>query len=145
MCAQMMMHAVAHGGWTNTVRESALKADSGRKYSPIFIKCQSTQPTLHSPSLSLACRNTCAYACMHVHTHTCTHTRMHVRMLTHTHTQTDTHTHTHSVSLYLSRIHTRTHAHTHTHTHTHNTHTLFSLFQSLPPLTPPFPTPTNHQ
>ena len=31
-CAQMLMHATAHGGRTNTVRESALEADSGRKY-----------------------------------------------------------------------------------------------------------------
>ena len=25
------MHAIAHGGYTDTVRESALKVDSGRK------------------------------------------------------------------------------------------------------------------
>ena len=31
-CAQMLMHATAHGGRTNNVRESALEADSGRKY-----------------------------------------------------------------------------------------------------------------
>ena len=30
-CAQMLMHAIAHGGRTNTVRESALKVDSGRQ------------------------------------------------------------------------------------------------------------------
>ena len=30
-CTQMLMHAIAHGGCTDTVRESALKADSGRK------------------------------------------------------------------------------------------------------------------
>ena len=30
-CAQMLMHAIAHGGCTDTVRESALKVDSGRK------------------------------------------------------------------------------------------------------------------
>ena len=30
-CAQMLMHAIAHGGCTDTVRESALKIDSGRK------------------------------------------------------------------------------------------------------------------
>ena len=29
--AQMLMHAVAHGGCAHTVRESALKADTGRK------------------------------------------------------------------------------------------------------------------
>ena len=29
-CTQMVMHAIAHGGCTDTVRESALKADSGR-------------------------------------------------------------------------------------------------------------------
>ena len=31
MCAQLLMHALAHGGCTNTVRESALKVDSVRK------------------------------------------------------------------------------------------------------------------
>ena len=31
MCAQMLMHVTAHGGCTNTVRESALKVDSGGK------------------------------------------------------------------------------------------------------------------
>ena len=30
-CAQMLMHAIAHGGCRDTVRESALKVDSGRK------------------------------------------------------------------------------------------------------------------
>ena len=30
-CAQMLMHAVAHGGVQTHVKESALKADSGRK------------------------------------------------------------------------------------------------------------------
>ena len=30
-CAQMLLHAIAHGGCTDTVRESALEADSGRK------------------------------------------------------------------------------------------------------------------
>ena len=30
-CAQMSMHAIAHGGCTDTVRESALKVNSGRK------------------------------------------------------------------------------------------------------------------
>ena len=30
-CAQMLMHATAYGGCTDTVRESALKVDSGRK------------------------------------------------------------------------------------------------------------------
>ena len=33
MCAQMLMHAIAHGSCANTVRESALKADPGRKFS----------------------------------------------------------------------------------------------------------------
>ena len=27
----MLMHAIAHGGFTDTVRESALKVDSGRE------------------------------------------------------------------------------------------------------------------
>ena len=30
-CTQMLMHAIAHGGCTDTVRESALKFGSGRK------------------------------------------------------------------------------------------------------------------
>ena len=32
-CAQMLMHATAHGGVRTHVRESALKVDSGRKIS----------------------------------------------------------------------------------------------------------------
>ena len=31
MCAQMLMHVIAHGGYTDTERESALKDDSGKK------------------------------------------------------------------------------------------------------------------
>ena len=31
MCSQMLMHAIAQGGFTDTVRKSALKVDSGRK------------------------------------------------------------------------------------------------------------------
>ena len=38
-CAQMSMNAIAHGGCTDTVRESALKVDSGRK-----IHCLAFQP-----------------------------------------------------------------------------------------------------
>ena len=34
MCVQMLIHATAHGGCTNTVRESALKVGSGRKSFP---------------------------------------------------------------------------------------------------------------
>ena len=30
-CTQMLMHAIAHGGCTDTVRESALKVDTGKK------------------------------------------------------------------------------------------------------------------
>ena len=30
-CAQMLMHAIAHGGCSDTVTESALKADSGSR------------------------------------------------------------------------------------------------------------------
>ena len=30
-CAEMLIHAIAHGGYTGTVRESALKVDPGRK------------------------------------------------------------------------------------------------------------------
>ena len=30
-CTQMLMHVTTHGGYVNTVRESALKADWGRK------------------------------------------------------------------------------------------------------------------
>ena len=29
-CAQMLMHAITHGGCTDTARESALKVDSSR-------------------------------------------------------------------------------------------------------------------
>ena len=32
-CVRMMVHAIAHGGRTDAVRESALVADSGRKVS----------------------------------------------------------------------------------------------------------------
>ena len=32
MCKQMLMHVIAHRGFTDTVRESALKADSGGKF-----------------------------------------------------------------------------------------------------------------
>ena len=39
-CAQMLMHAIAHGGCTNTATESALKVDSGRK-----IPCRSEELT----------------------------------------------------------------------------------------------------
>ena len=31
MCVQMFMHVIAHRGYINTVRESTLKVDSGRK------------------------------------------------------------------------------------------------------------------
>ena len=34
-CEQMLMHVIVRGGCTNTVRESALKVDSGRKISLI--------------------------------------------------------------------------------------------------------------
>ena len=30
-CTQMLMHAIAYGGCTDTERESALKADTGKK------------------------------------------------------------------------------------------------------------------
>ena len=30
-CAQMLMYAIAHGGCADTVRQSALKTESGRK------------------------------------------------------------------------------------------------------------------
>ena len=32
-CADMLLHAIAHGGCSDTVRQSALEADSGRKIS----------------------------------------------------------------------------------------------------------------
>ena len=35
MSAQMLMNEIAHGGCTNTVREPALKADSGREKNPL--------------------------------------------------------------------------------------------------------------
>ena len=36
MCAQMLMHVIAHGVCTDTVRESALKADTGRIENPLL-------------------------------------------------------------------------------------------------------------
>ena len=41
-CAQMLMHAIAHGGIRTYVRESALKVDSGRK-----IPCCTGESNLH--------------------------------------------------------------------------------------------------
>ena len=38
-CAQMSMHAIAHGGCTDTVRESALEVDSGREREKKKIPC----------------------------------------------------------------------------------------------------------
>ena len=40
-CAQMLLHAIAHEGCTDTVRESTLKVDSGRK-----IPCRSGDSNL---------------------------------------------------------------------------------------------------
>ena len=40
-CAQMLMHAIAHGGVRTHVRQSALKVDSGRK-----IPCRTREPNL---------------------------------------------------------------------------------------------------
>ena len=40
-CAQMFMHRIAHEGCSDTVRESALKVDSGRK-----IPCRTEQSNL---------------------------------------------------------------------------------------------------
>ena len=40
-CAQMLMHALAHGGVRTHVRESALKADSSRK-----IPCRTEESNL---------------------------------------------------------------------------------------------------
>ena len=37
------MHAIAHGGWTDTVRESALEVDSGRK--EIILPHSGLEPT----------------------------------------------------------------------------------------------------
>ena len=42
LCAQMLTHAIALRGWTNTVRESALNADSRRKN-----PCQTVKSNLH--------------------------------------------------------------------------------------------------
>ena len=43
-CSQMLMHAIANGGCTDTVRESALKVDSGRK-----IPCRTGESNLPQP------------------------------------------------------------------------------------------------
>ena len=42
MCAQMLMHKIAHGGVLTHVRESSLKVDSGRK-----IPCRTGKLNLH--------------------------------------------------------------------------------------------------
>ena len=42
MCTQMCMYVTAHGGCTDTAKESALKDDSGRK-----ISCRTGQSNLH--------------------------------------------------------------------------------------------------
>ena len=47
-CTHMSMHAIAHGGCTDTVRESALKVDFGRK-----IHCRSGESNL--PQLGPSC------------------------------------------------------------------------------------------
>ena len=47
-CAQMLMHAIAYGSCTDTVRESALKVDSGRK---IPFRTEEIEPA------SAACRS----------------------------------------------------------------------------------------
>ena len=41
-CTRMLMHAIAHGGCMDTVRESALEADSGRE-----IPCCTVDSNLH--------------------------------------------------------------------------------------------------
>ena len=46
MCAQMLMHAIAHRGCTDAIRESALKADSGRK-DPVPHQALKPVPVLH--------------------------------------------------------------------------------------------------
>ena len=40
MCSQMLMHAIAHGGWMDTVRESALEVDAGRKNSLLRLRLE---------------------------------------------------------------------------------------------------------
>ena len=46
-CTQMLMHAIAHGGRRDTMRESALKVDSGRK-----IPCHTTELNLRQQRAS---------------------------------------------------------------------------------------------
>ena len=53
-CAQMLMHAIAHGGVRTHVKESALKVDSGRKLSchikEMNLRQQRAGPTLYQLS-----------------------------------------------------------------------------------------------
>ena len=55
----MLMHAIAHGGCKNTVREDVLKADSGRKRKKMKKKCLAAPGTRTgvsiSPGFSVGC------------------------------------------------------------------------------------------
>ena len=46
-CTQLLMHAIAHGGRTDTVRQSALEADSGRK---ILFRTRDSKPRQYCAS-----------------------------------------------------------------------------------------------
>ena len=59
-CAQMLMHAIAHGGCTDTVKESALKVDSGRKN---ILPHRGIEPA------SAACRSDALATELHPHPH----------------------------------------------------------------------------
>ena len=63
-CTQMLTHATAHGGCTDTVRESTLKVDSGRK-----IPCLSGE----SKPVSAACRSDALPTELHPHPRTGVH------------------------------------------------------------------------
>ena len=81
MCSQMRMFAIAHRAVVDTVSESALKVDSGRKILTTqgTWTCISIVPTLH------ICTQ------VSVHSQPCTHRRMHAHTHMHTHTHTSTH------------------------------------------------------
>ena len=61
-CARMLMHVIAHRGCANTMRQSALEVDSGRK----ILCCNRELNPCHLAFQSDACKspNACALFCM---------------------------------------------------------------------------------
>ena len=118
-------------GCTDTVRESALKVDSGRK-----IPCRTGESNLRRQHADLMLYQLSYIptptVCVHVihtdmhthtqsqltHTHTACQTCIH-SALTHTCARARARTHTHIYTHTHARTQTHTCIHTHTHTHTH--------------------------